>query len=95
MTIANVMVEVLEIIILSPIFITFITIFYRAETSILEFNKVASGMFSVVLSVLIVVGMKKHMMGTVLVPCAVLGTIFFLAPIALFIADRPKNKNKK
>ena len=95
MTRINVTIEVLEFIILVPIFITFTILFYKSATSVLEFNKVASGMFSVVLSAVIMVGMKKHIMVAVLLPCAVWGTIFFLLPIGLFIARCQKDKTKK
>ena len=95
MTTVNVIIEVLEIIILVPIFITFTILFYKSATSVLEFNKVASGMFSVCLSALIVVGMKKYMIGAVLLPGSVLGAVFFLLPIGSFIAHYQKDKAKK
>jgi len=96
MTIINVtIVDVLEIIILLPIFITFTIIFYESATSVLEFNKVASGMFSVVLSAVIIVGMKKHMMTSVLLPGSILGTVFFLIPTLSFIDRYKKTKKHK
>ena len=79
MTTINVtIVDVLEIIILLPIFITFTILFYKSATSVLEINEVASAMYSIVLSFLIMVGMKKYMLASVLLPGLVLGTVFFL-----------------
>ena len=97
MTNMGVIVEVLEIILLVPIFIAFITIFYRAATSFLEVNKVASGMCSVVLSALIMVGMKKHMMVTVLLPCAAgeLSSFCYQQVHSLLTISRIKSKNVK
>lgn len=96
MTTINVtIVDQLEIIILLPIFITFTILFYKSATSVLEFNKVASGMYSVGLSAVIMIGMKKHMMGIVLLPCAILGTVFFLIPMVSFIDRYKKTKKHK
>jgi len=96
MTTINVtIVDVLETIILLPIFITFTILFYKSATSVLEFNKVASGMFSVVLSAVIIVGMKKHMMASVLLPGSILGTVFFLIPMVSFIDRYKKTKKHK
>ena len=93
MTTISATVEILEIIILTPMFIAFTAIFYRSATSILKFKKIASGSISVVLSALIMAGLKKHIVGTVLLPCAVLGTIFLLIPLCLIIANYLRDKS--
>ena len=87
-------VEMLEIIILAPMFIAFTAIFYRSATSILKFTKMASGSFSVVLSALIMAGLKKHIVVTVLLPFAVLGTVFFLIPLCSFIVRTHRDRAK-
>ena len=91
----NVTIEILEITILVPVFITFIIMFYKSATLVMEVNKAASGMYSVCLSALIIVGMKKQIMLVVLLPCAVLGTVFFSMQLALFIVHYREKKTRK
>lgn len=95
MTNIDVTIEILEIVILVPIFFAFITILYQYATLELKADKVTSCLYSVGVSAMSMVGLKLLIVIVGLLPFAILGTIFFLIPIASLIARLLQNRTKK
>lgn len=95
MTIISVTIEVLELIILVPIFFVVLKVTYGGVELTIDGSRVKHRIVSICVSVIAVVGMKQNMVTIVLLPGAVLGTIFFLIPTASFIACYHKNRAKK
>ena len=62
-----------------------------AET-IIDRNKVNARIFSICMSVIAIIILKQNMMGIVLLPCAILGTVFFLILMVSFIGRYKKTK---
>ena len=78
-----------------PIFFAFITILYQYATLELKADKVTSFVYSVGVSAMSMVGLKLLIVLVGLLPFAILGTIFFLIPIASLIARLLQNRTKK